>query len=419
LRSPLFYRAITYSVVALLAVGAIAFTPPIIARQPAAVLAVAPRVPVWRQHVDTLGKGETLSALLGRAGLTADGAAGVIRSASAINERRVPAGMPVTVRALGEDSVPREIVFQLSIDRLLHVQRTDSGWVSMEERLPWTVDTVTVRGLITSTLYQAMDSAATILPPRARTELAWTLADIYEYRVDMSRDLQEGDEFRVLVQRSRGPQGAVRIGPILAATFTLSGNELQAIRHGTADRAAKYFDQDGKSLQAAFLRAPLEFRRISSVFGMRKHPILGVWRAHKGTDYAAAMGTPVRSIGDGVVIYAGRKNGYGNVVDVRHRNGFVSRYGHLSGFGRATRAGAHVSIGQTIAYVGMTGLATAPHLHFEILVRGEQQNPRVALNMKGGEPIEASQRTAFESERAERLTLLDRGQRAADVAAQR
>ena len=162
-------------------------------------------------------------------------------------------------------------------------------------------------------------------------------------------------------------------------------------------------------MRAAFLRAPLEFRRISSVFGMRKHPILGVWRRHAGTDYAASQGTPIRSVGDGVVIFAGRKGGYGNAIEVRHPNGFVTRYGHLRSFAKVARRGARVSIGQTIGFVGMTGLATAPHLHFEVLVGGVQRNPRVALAMKGGEPLPASERDAFARERGELIALLERG----------
>jgi murein DD-endopeptidase MepM/ murein hydrolase activator NlpD len=269
-------------------------------------------------------------------------------------------------------------------------------------------DTVAVSGTITSTLYDALDAADTDLPTGNRAELAWSLADIYEYRVDMSRDLQPNDAFRVLVERKRGPQGAVKLGAILASTFTLNGSELQAVRHLGSDQRIGYFDQDGKSMRAAFLRAPLEFRRISSVFGMRKHPILGIWRQHAGTDYAASQGTPVRSVGDGVVIFAGRRGGYGNVIEVRHPNGFVTRYGHLRAFAKSTRRGARVSIGQTIGLVGMTGLATAPHLHFEVLVGGVQRNPRVALAMKGGEPLPAAERDTFARERGELIALLER-----------
>jgi murein DD-endopeptidase MepM/ murein hydrolase activator NlpD len=379
-------------------------------KQPVAdVLAAGPRPPVWRTRHDTLARGETLGALLSRAGLTGQHAARILRSATSLDERRVPVGLALTVKTRETDSLPSELEFQLAIDRILTVRRSDSGWVSTEQNLPWITDTIAATGKITSTLYDAIDAADVDVPSGSRAELAWALADIYEYRVDMSRDLQPNDAFRVLFERRRGPQGAVRVGAILAASFTLNGSELQAVRHQTAaSTRAGYYDQDGKSMRAAFLRAPLEFRRISSVFGMRKHPILGIWRRHAGTDYAASQGTPVRSVGDGVVIFVGRKGGYGNAIEVRHPNGFVSRYGHLRGFAKTTRRGARVAIGQTIGYVGMTGLATAPHLHFEVLVGGVQRNPRAALAMKGGEPLPASERDAFRRERGELIALLDR-----------
>jgi murein DD-endopeptidase MepM/ murein hydrolase activator NlpD len=132
------------------------------------------------------------------------------------------------------------------------------------------------------------------------------------------------------------------------------------------------------------------------MFGGRRHPVLGIWRRHKGTDYAASMGTPVRTIGDGVVVFVGRKGGYGNVIDVRHRNGYVSRYGHLRSFAKGIHRGSRVTIGSTIGSVGMSGLATGPHLHFEILVNGVQRDPKIALQMKGGDPIPSAERGVFE-----------------------
>jgi murein DD-endopeptidase MepM/ murein hydrolase activator NlpD len=402
-------RAVTYGIVLALGGLAVAFTPALPDKQPvASVLEVVPRAPVWHQRQDTLARGETLNALLARAGLVGQHATNILRSASSLDDRRVPAGLALTVRTLESDSLPSELVFQIAIDHILTVRRSDSGWVSSEEKLPWTTDTVAVTGTITSTLYDALDAAQSEIPAANRAELAWSLADIYEYRVDMSRDLQPNDVFRVLVERRRGPQGAVRLGDILASTFTVGGSEIQAVRHVSSDKRVGYFDQDGKSLRAAFLRAPLEFRRISSVFGMRKHPILGIWRQHAGTDYAASQGTPVRSVGDGVVIFAGRKGGYGNAIELRHPNGFVTRYGHLRGFSKSSRRGARVSIGQTIGFVGMTGLATAPHLHFEVLVGGVQRNPRVALAMKGGAPLPPSERDAFARTRGELIALLER-----------
>ncbi len=259
------------------------------------------------------------------------------------------------------------------------------------------IDTVTVSGVIHSNLYSALDhSRAADLPREARAELAYSLADIFEYRVDMSKDLQDGDKFHILVERLQKPNGAILINKILGARLALSGTPMDAILFRGSGSTGEYFDETGKSLRAAFLRAPVAFRRISSVFGRRYHPILGTWRNHKGTDYAAAMGTPVRSVGDGVVIFAGRKGGYGNCIDIRHRNGFVSRYGHLRNFAKGIHGGAHVGIGSTIGYVGMTGLATGPHLHFEILLGGVQQDPKVALRMKGGMPIAESQKGLFD-----------------------
>ena len=362
----------------------------------------------WTVRDDTLHAGETLSGLLEHAGIRAGDASRILAAATQLDPRRTPAGLPVAVRTARGDSTPSEVVFQLAVDHLVHVRRLgDSAWTGTEERLPWQTDTLAVHGVIASNLYAALDdSAANMLPKGARSELAWSLADIYEYRVDMSRDLQPGDAFRVLFERSVGPNGVVRIGSILAARFELSGSETDAVKFTNASGRAEYFDQTGRSMRAAFLRAPLEFRRISSTFGRRLHPILGIWRNHTGTDYAAREGTPVRAIGDGVVIFAGRRGGYGNMIDIRHRNGIVSRYGHLHGFGHGIRPGRVVTIGQTIGYVGMTGLATGPHLHFEILIDGRQRDPRTALKRDTGLPIAAAEQSRFDAMRDTLLAKL-------------
>ena len=266
------------------------------------------------------------------------------------------------------------------------------------------VDTLTLSGTIESSLYSALNKSGDgELPREARTELAFSLADIFEYRVDMSKDLQVGDKFHILVERLQKPNGAIIVNKILGARLALSGSEVEAIRFDSRAASGEYFDGSGKSLRAAFLRAPVAFRRISSIFGGRRHPVLGIWRKHKGTDYAAAMGTPVRAVGDGVVVFAGRKGGYGNVIDIRHRNGYVSRYGHLRSFAKGIRRGTRVSIGNTIGAVGMSGLATGPHLHFEILVNGVQRDPKIALQMKGGDPIPSSEKGIFEELRSRTL----------------
>lgn len=276
------------------------------------------------------------------------------------------------------------------------------------------LDTIAITGTISTSLYAALDNSdAGGLPRSARLELAWLLADIFEYRVDMARDLKVGDNFSILLERAEDPNGNVSVGKILAANLSLSGQQVEAIRFDSRYATGEYFDRDGKSLRAAFLRAPLSFRRISSAFGMRRHPVLGRWRRHAGTDYSAPIGTPVRSISDGVVVFAGRRGGYGNVIDVRHKNGYLSRYAHLRNFAAGVTRGRRVTIGQTIAYVGMTGLTTGPHLHFEVLVSGVQRNANVVLRSRGGQPIAQSERYDFQTTRERTLSALREFSRAA------
>jgi murein DD-endopeptidase MepM/ murein hydrolase activator NlpD len=262
--------------------------------------------------------------------------------------------------------------------------------------------------VIATSLHETMHQALRgTLPSAKRSELVWKLADLFEYRADMSRDLQPGDSLGLLIERRVAPDGTPRDAKILAAALTVDGKPLEAIRFRGRGDANDFYDQQGKSLKAAFLRAPLEFRRISSAFGMRRHPILGIWKAHRGTDYAASSGTPVRAVGEGTVVRAGRAGGYGNVLEIRHRNGYVSRYGHLRGFAKGVRPGRSVSIGQTVAYVGTTGLSTAPHLHFEVIVGGRQMDPRTALRDKAGWPIEPREKDAFTALRSRLLAQIE------------
>jgi len=398
-------RFLTGAAVAALAIAALRLPAPTPGR-PGELLEPAPDLSRWSAR-DTLSFGETLTKLLMRRGLTGSEAANVL-AATPLDPRRIPAGLEVEVLGDTADARPQEILFHMDVDRIIRVVRGDSAWTSTEERLPWTTDTLLMRGTVTSSLYEAVEAGARdLLPSRARQELAWSIADIYEYRFDMSRDLQDGDEVRVLFERQVAPNGAVRIGTVLAAGLERAGSEVQAIRMPVDNGRSKYYDQQGRSLAASFLRAPLSFRRISSSFGRRKHPILGTFRNHQGMDYAADAGTPVRSIGDGVVIFAGQKGGYGNAIEVRHPNGFVTRYGHLRSFASGIRKGARVTIGNTIGYVGMTGLATGPHLHFEVIVNGVQRDPRGALTQGAGPPLSGDDLALFEQIRAAAVFALD------------
>lgn len=389
-----------FAAVVTLALGAAALTygRPVPDRPAASVLAAGPRAfvpPRFRIRTDSIRRGESVVAVLQRAGMDPNDARQALRAATAIDPRKVPAGTTITTSAV-EDSQPSEIVFKLSIEHLVRLSRSAANiWSSREEKLQWSTDTVAVVGVIRSTITAAIAQGATAFPEKQRTELAYALADILEYRVDLSRDLHTGDSVFVLLERQHATNGMTRPGHILAARLNIDGKSIETVHFEGANTRGAYFDGEGKSMNAEFLRAPLAFRRISSVFGIRKHPILGVWKQHTGTDYAASAGTPVRALGNGTVVYAGWKGGYGNVVEIRHHNGMVTRYGHLRAFAAGIKSGAAVAISRTIGFVGMTGLATAPHLHFEVLVNGVSKDSRKALRNVTGEPLSVSDKVSF------------------------
>jgi murein DD-endopeptidase MepM/ murein hydrolase activator NlpD len=392
-------RLLTGAVIAGLAIAALRLPAPT-PGDPSGRLAALqePDLQPWTHH-DTLGAGETLSGLLTRRGLSSSEAYTVIQAATPLNPRRIPAGMPVEVRGDTTDTRPHEIRFRLGVDKIVRLARLGDDWSASEELLPWEVDTLVVRGVVRSSLYEAVGAASKgILVGRASDELAVLIADIYEYKIDMTRELRMGDEFRALFERLTAPDGTERIGVVLAAGVQRNGTEIQAYRVVKAgEERARFYDERGRSLATGFLRAPLSFRRISSNFGQRRHPILGTMRQHAGIDYAANAGTPVRSIGDGTVIFAGRNGGYGNMVEIRHVNGMVTRYAHLQGFAEGIRKGSRVEVGRTIAYVGSTGLSTAPHLHFEVLVGGQHRDPRRALeSVPEGPALAGADLAAFE-----------------------
>jgi murein DD-endopeptidase MepM/ murein hydrolase activator NlpD len=269
------------------------------------------------------------------------------------------------------------------------------------------VDTVALTGTIHSSLSASLEHTGQgELPAAQRRSIAWNLADIFEHRIDMSRDLDDGDTFHVLVERLQQPNGKVIVNKILGAKLSLGDEIIEAIHFKSNNTGSEWFDGHGRSLTSSFLRTPVNFRRISSVFGLREHPIFGTWRNHTGTDYAAPMGTPVHAIGDGVIVTEGRVGGYGNMIDIRHGNGMVSRYGHMSRFARGIHPGTHVKMGETIGYVGMTGWATGPHLHFEIRVHGVARDPKVALKGQSGAPLSGSETALFNEIRAHTLAVM-------------
>jgi murein DD-endopeptidase MepM/ murein hydrolase activator NlpD len=288
---------------------------------------------------------------------------------------------------------------------LLHLVHRDSSLVGLERRLndaqtlkvtrendelhasvldnPLETRVRTVRATIDSSLFEAVENAG------AHDQTAVTLADLFRWDIDFVLDIQPGDSFVVTYQEFYQDGKYLKDGPVLAASFINHGREYLAVRYVDPDGGIHYYTPDGRSMQKAFLRAPVAFTRVSSRFNSaRRHPILNLIRAHKGVDYAAPIGTPVEAAGDGRIRFAGKKGGYGNVVEIDHSGGIVTVYGHLSRFAAGTHVGARVSQGTVIAYVGMTGLATGPHLHYEYRVNGVFKNPQTVA-LPEAQPIDA------------------------------
>jgi murein DD-endopeptidase MepM/ murein hydrolase activator NlpD len=227
---------------------------------------------------------------------------------------------------------------------------------------------------------------------------------MFSYEVDFQRDVHPGDEFEVFFNRFFTAEGQpVKVGDILAASMTLSGKKHLLYRFEQGGEA-EYFDVNGQSAKAMLMKTPVDGARISSGFGARHHPILGYTRMHKGIDFAVPSGTPVMAAGDGTVAFAGSGGEYGNLVVIKHGNNYATAYGHLSRFASGVRTGARVHQGDVVAYSGMTGLATGPHLHYEIRMNDSQVNP-MTVKVASGRKLEGEDLKAFFAERAHLETL--------------
>jgi murein DD-endopeptidase MepM/ murein hydrolase activator NlpD len=364
----------------------------------------------YDEFADTLHRNETLSDVLSRAGITGRDYAAFLTAATGIPARRLRVGQVFEFRRLKGDSVTRRVLVRTAPESRVWISRLggDSGWVQRVEAIPWMVTRLRAVGVIETSLYDALDQAISdsFLPVRERRQLAWAIADVYDWEVDFNRDIRPGDRFAVLIERLESPEGERRFGRILAARVDVAHTPSYAFYFEADGGVRGFYDEQGRSLRRAFLRAPLEFRRVSSRFGGRYHPILKEWRSHQGTDYAAGYGTPVRATADGIVTKAGREGGYGNLVELRHANGIRTRYGHLSAFGKGVSIGARVKQGEWVGYVGSTGLSTGPHLHYEFIINGRPRNP---LRKDAGpvKKVPAPLRGEFENLRAQLLAELE------------
>ena len=343
----------------------------------------------WRE--ERIQRGDTIGSLLARLQVTDPEAIAYLRGARHVRSlyQLVPGR---TVRAVTTDDGELVKLRYLRGDGTeLTVDRRGDDFLAREQALPTERRLRMSSGEIQSSLFAATDAAG------LSDSVAVQLADVFSSEVDFHRDLRPGDRFAVVFEAFYSNGEFVRSGRIVAAEFTNAGRTSRAVYYQDPQGRGGYYTPEGKNMRKSFLRSPLEFSRVSSGFSLsRFHPVLNTWRAHTGVDYAAPSGTRVKATADGYVQVVGRQGGYGNLIVLRHRNEYSTAYGHLSAYAKGLRVGQRVNQGDVIGYVGMTGLATGPHLHYEFRVNGVYQNP-LKLAVPPGPPITAALRPAFEN----------------------
>ncbi|RJG02233.1 M23 family metallopeptidase [Noviherbaspirillum sedimenti] len=274
----------------------------------------------------------------------------------------------------------------------LMIQRAGDGFTAKQTPAALEKRVEMRSGEIRSSLFAATDLA--LIPDNVATQIV----DMFSTDIDFASDLRRGDHFNVVYETFWQGGEYIRAGRVLAAEFVNGGRPYQAVWFDEpgSSQGGGYFGFDGKSLKKAFLKSPLEFSRISSGFSMRKHPISGKWKAHKGVDFAAVTGTPIRAAADGVVQYVGAQGGYGNVVEIKHWGNYSTAYAHMSRFASGIRKGMKINQGELIGYVGSTGWSTGPHLHYEFRVSNVARDP-MAVDMPTTQPLAGANLQRFRS----------------------
>jgi murein DD-endopeptidase MepM/ murein hydrolase activator NlpD len=337
---------------------------------------------------DRFRRSDTLATLIERLGADEDEAATLLRSSRAAQPFRFL--LPGTTVQAKVDEVGRlrSLSFLTDRDTLLSVDRLGDSFRRFEQQADVARGIEMKSGEIKTSLFAATDAAG--IPDG----IAVQLADIFGGDVDFHRDLRRGDRFGVVFETFYHGGKTVRFGRVLAAEFYSQRKAYRAVWFQDPWGRGGYYTPDGENLRKVFLRSPLEFSRITSGFGLRRHPIFRQWRAHQGIDYGAPVGTRVKSTGDGVVSFAGRRNGYGNLIVLRHHGGYSTYYAHLRNFAPALRAGSRVVQGEIIGYVGQTGWANGPHLHYEFHLHNQNRNP-LTMAFPAAQPILAIEQAAF------------------------
>jgi len=358
---------------------------------------------------ENIRPGDTLAALLQRLGVQDEAASEFIRThASARRIMHLKPGKRVQVQTSGDGTL-RWLTASLNesssmtLDTVT-IQRDGDNFTAVQAAASLEKRVEMHSGVIRSSLFAATDAA------QIPDSVAKQIIDMFSTDIDFASDLKRGDRFNVVYETFWQNGEFVRAGRILAGEFVNGGEAFRSVWFDEPGgrQGGGYYSFDGKSLKKAFLKSPLEFSRISSGFSMRMHPISGQWKRHKGVDFAATSGTPIRSVGDGVVEFVGDQGGYGNVVVIKHWSNYSTAYAHMSRFGSGLRKGMKVSQGDVIGYVGSTGWSTGPHLHYEFRVNNQPRDP-LAMNIPNAQPLSAAERQRFHgiaSEMLHRFALL-------------
>jgi murein DD-endopeptidase MepM/ murein hydrolase activator NlpD len=368
---------------------------------PAAIQVTGSKDVFWR--TERVQRGDTITELLRRLNVDDIAASDYLRNdRSAESLHQLSPGKDIQAETRADGSLISLRYLNNSGNQVI-IEKKDDSCTTRTLSAQTEMRTLMRTGNINSTLFAATDTAG--LPDVAASQLA----DIFSGDIDFHRDLRKGDKFSVIYEMNYSNGEPLSTGKILAAEFINQGRQYRALYFATDKNHGSYFSPDGRSMRKAFLRSPIEFSRVSSGFKLsRFHPVLNKWKAHKGVDYAAASGTKVKVTADGIISFVGKQGGYGNVVMVNHQGRYSTVYGHLSRFASGLHRGQRVTQGEIIAYVGQTGLATGPHLHYEFKINGQQHDPlRVAL--PDARPIRAAQKTQFQMATASinnRLSML-------------
>lgn len=358
-----------------------------------------PEVPgIWQTA--KVKQGDNLSLLFSRNGLSPQELYKLTVDKTAAKQlKKIFPGDEIKLRIDGETLTELNYEFGLGLN--LHMLREGDTFITNIIERPLEHRRAQATGTIKDSLFLSAQSAG------LSDKLTMELAAIFGWDVDFALDIRKGDSYSVIYEEVFLDDEKVRDGKIIAASFTNRGKSYQAIRFTDSDGRTEYYSPDGRSMRKAFLRTPVELARISSRFNLRrKHPVLNTIRAHKGVDYAASTGTPIRATGDGKIVHRGRKGGYGRTIIIQHGSSYNTLYAHMSKYANSLRNGSRVKQGQIIGYVGSSGLATGPHLHYEFRLNGAVRNP-LTVKLPDAKPLPKKHMDDFKIHAAPLLASLD------------